>query len=195
MIVPSDKSVRSVIPPPTLSEADRAEFLVLQRSLSVLEDQWHHLHDAPTSDCVDYSAIFDREFGARLKQAEIIEQIEIEDVEKEFREESDRMAREFEENQKTLFKRFVRGYYVSYQRILDHLRELLGPDYETYQQANEIEFPDLPSVKNQETKLPQPEEPKIAFSPHETDRQLREIRQTVHDQSLIPSEVEEPEPE
>lgn len=189
------KSARSVAVPSSLSESERAEFLILQRSLASLEDQWHRLHDAPSPECVDYAAIFDHEFGARIKQAELLEQMEIEDVEKQFRDESDRISREFEENQKTLFKRFVRGYYASYQNVLDHLRELLGPDYDSFQQENEIEFPDLPSVKNQETKLQPPEEPKIAFSPHETDRQLREIRQIVQGQSLLPSEAEEREGE
>jgi hypothetical protein len=186
-------SVRSVPPPPSLSETELAEFLALQRSLGQLEDQWHRLRDAPNPDRLDYAAVFDREFGIRIRQAEIIEQMDSEAVEKQFLEDSERIEREWEDNEKALFKRFVRGYFLSYQKILDHLRELLGPDFESYHQANDIEFPDIPSVKNLKQQVPRPEEPRIAFNPHETDRQLRTIRQTVHEQSVVASEAEQSE--
>jgi hypothetical protein len=189
------ESVRSVAPPPSLSEAELAEFLVLQRSLGQLEDQWHRSRDGPNPDRLDYAAVFDREFGIRIKQAEIIEQMDIEATEKHFQEDSDRIDREWEENERALFKRFVCGYFLSYQKILDHLHELLGPDFEAYHQSHEIEFPEIRSVKNQKQQVPRPEEPRIAFNPHETDRQLRAIRQTIQDQSVVASEAESGEAE
>jgi hypothetical protein len=104
------KSIKDVIPQDSLTEAELAEFKVLQRSLASLEEQWLDLHDVHNPDQVRYSAIFNREFEIRIKQADLIEQMDVEAVEKQFREESERIEREFEENERNLLKRVVRGY-------------------------------------------------------------------------------------
>jgi hypothetical protein len=182
--------IRDIEPPPGLSESQLAEFTVLKRALVNLEEQWLTLHGPDDPRLTKYTRAFDQEFDTRIKQAEIIEELDVECVEKQYQEEVARISREFEDAQKHLFKRVIRGYYVTYQKILGHLRDLLGSDFDAFQGMHEIEFPQIPSVKSQERKVPQPEESKIAYSPHETDKLLRRIRQSVQ-MSIAASEDED----
>lgn len=173
------KSVRDVTPPPDIPDWERAEFDVLADALSRLEDTWLALHAAQEDGGDEYSQVFDREFGARIAQAEVIEDVDLDGIEKEYMEQCDTIDREFESDRKNLFKRIVRGYQTSYQTVMGQIRSAMGSDFEKFQSEHELDFPQIPLDKSQERKPPQPEEPRLAFSPHETDRQLKTIKHEV----------------
>lgn len=172
-------SVRDVVTPEDLSESQRAEFNILAKALLNLENKWLGLRQEKNQDQMEYAAIFDREFDVGIRQCEVIEELDLESIEKEYKEQEERIRKEFADDQKNLFKRIIRGYQQSCQSILPRLKELMGPDFEAWHAEHEIEFPQCPLDKNQDRKGPQPEEPKIAFSPHETDKQVKEIKNDI----------------
>jgi hypothetical protein len=186
----SAMSVVDVEPPPGLSQAQLAEFVILKRCLVRLEEQWLNLHGSQDPRQVKFTGAFDQEFQTRINQTEIIGRMEAEAVEKQYQAELARITREFEELQKNLFRRITHGYYTSYQASMAHLKDLLGPDFDALQAAHEMEFPVISSSKTDGRKVPVPEDPKIAFSPHETDRQIRKIKQDVQ-ASMVQSDDEE----
>jgi hypothetical protein len=170
------RSVREITPPEGLIGAQLAEFKILQRALANLEDQWEDLQHGQNPVQQKYTEIFEDEFKSRINQAEIIADLDVQAVEAEYEKEMEKIMASREEDQKNLFKRVVRGYSVSYQKAMSHLKELMGPDFEVFQAANEVEFPQTQSVKNQERKMPQPEEPRITMTHNEAVDQLRKIR-------------------
>lgn len=175
----STKHISDIAPPANLSNAQMAEFNVLARALEKLENKWIGLRQDENPDLLEYAATFNREFDIVMRQCDVIEQLDLESIEREYEEQKERIRQEFKDDEKNLFRRMIRGYQLKHEKCMAQLKELMGPDFEQYQAENDLGFPQIPIDKNQERKGPQPEGPKIAFGPHETEKQLKEIKNDV----------------
>jgi hypothetical protein len=106
--------------------------------------------------------------------------MDVDAVERQFSESSERLERELDENQKNLFERVFRVHRLSHQKILDRLRDLMGPTSKSSGPSTRSNSPDpvRHQSRKESTAAGGGEDPARA---HETEKQLGRFKQSLHE--------------
>ncbi|OHT16350.1 hypothetical protein TRFO_41835 [Tritrichomonas foetus] len=185
------KSIKDAEKPSGLTAVQQIEFNILKSKFMELESQWFQLLNNANSDQVRYGSIVKNEYDSMIDQARELAKIRKESIKAQYEVKLQKINSEYDENKKLLFKRIVRGYYLKYQDILSHLRELLGPDFEAFLHANEYEFPLIPSNPHTERNIAQPDEMKLALSHHESEKMIHAMMKNI-ERSRMTTDDESP---
>lgn len=170
------KSVADAQMPEELTPAMKIEFNVLKSKLTELETQWFHLLDNENPDQKKYSEKVDREYQSMISHANKLAEVRVDSIKTQYNVKKAKIMSDYEENKRILFNRILHGYSSRYQEIINHLRELMGPEYESFVALkNEIEFPQMSSNTHTERNISQPDDLKLSMSHHEIERQIQKM--------------------
>ncbi|KAH0787650.1 hypothetical protein GPJ56_008445 [Histomonas meleagridis] len=162
--------------PEELTRAQKAEFFVLKRMLSKLEGQWNELIENSNPEQIQYNHILEKEYETKFQQIEALRELNLQIAKKQYEEEKAKIEADFEENKKNLFKQIIHGYHSYYVTIMNHLKELMGSDFNSFLSANEIDFPQIQEKTRGEKKpMHQPEEVKLVLTHYDSEKQIKKI--------------------
>ncbi|OHT16806.1 hypothetical protein TRFO_12876 [Tritrichomonas foetus] len=179
-------SVADIPIPDELSPEIEAEYIAYQECLVQLENEWRQLKTNENEYQIEANNLLQQIFEKRRQKQIARKNLRMEVVERQCEKENERLKNECEDAKKVLFERLVRGYYHAYRNVTSRLKELMGKDYQSYIDANEIEFPQIITDNQMKTRYQQPEETKARISSHETELDLQKIDELFKSyQSLI----------
>ncbi|KAK8878259.1 hypothetical protein M9Y10_005024 [Tritrichomonas musculus] len=186
------KSVAEAKMPEELTPAMKIEFNVLKSKLTELETQWFRLLDNENPDQKRYGEIVDQEYQSMISHANKLAEVRVNSINAQYNEKKKKIMSDYEENKRLLFNRVMYGYHSRYQLIVNRLRELIGPEFDSFLASkNDIEFPQISSNAHNERNISQPDDLKLSMSHHEIERQILKMQKLIEAPS---TPAEEPPP-
>lgn len=169
------ESVSQIPIPQGLPHEIEVEYKVCKECIIQLENEWNQIKENENEMQKDAFEILSQMEKERKENHESRMNLRIEVAERQREKELEKVKNENEEAKGFLFDRLVRGYHHAYKCITTRLKELMGKDYQSYIEQNEIEFPQIPSDIQMKTRYQQPEEAKSRITSHETEQELQKI--------------------
>ena len=168
-------SVGEIPIPEDLPKEVQAEYLAYRECLEQLENEWLQMKNDENPYQKKALKLLEESTERRKQKQEARMNLRLEVVDRQYEKETERIKNECEDAKKQLFERLVRGYYHAYRNVTSRLKELMGKDYATYIEQNEIEFPQISPDNQIKSRYQQPEETKAKISSAETEMELQKI--------------------
>ena len=175
-------SVRDIQTPNDWNPIQKAEFKAYKSALIEIEQEYIQLQNGENIDQKQCIAHLEEIRDKRKSQAKQRLEARIENIEKQYQREQEKIEYEREEYKKLLFDRLIRSYSQSYHTICSQLKDVMGKDYAQYIATKGLNFPILQGSEMQlKSKMSQPEEAKIKLSPSEIEQDLKRINQILEE--------------
>ena len=169
------ENVAAIPIPQGLPPEIEVEYTVCKECIVQLENEWIQIKENENEMQKSVYDILSQMEKDRKESHESRMNLRIEIADRQREKELEKIKNENEEAKKSLFERLIRGYHHAYKCITARLKELMGKDYQSYIDQNEIEFPQMPSDIQMKTRYQQPEEAKSRITSHETEQELQKI--------------------
>ena len=133
------ENVAAIPIPQGLPPEIEVEYTVCKECIVQLENEWIQIKENENEMQKSVYDILSQMEKDRKESHESRMNLRIEIADRQREKELEKIKNENEEAKKSLFERLIRGYHHAYKCITARLKELMGKDYQSYIDQNEID--------------------------------------------------------